>query len=216
MLENLKQLVLDNTLNAENMGLCKYGTGNISIRDKETGYVVITPSHVIRKTMTIEDICVVDINGHIIEAKIGRKPSSEVLMHLECYKVRKDAMSIVHTHSFYATAFSILKKEIRPIVYEAVSYGGKIASAPYGRPGTKDLAIKTAAPLKYANVCLMQGHGVLVVGNENVADTLINAQYVEDVARLNYLTYTLNGNKDSEFYVSDEELCSWEYPCEVK
>ena len=71
-------------------------------------------------------------------------------MHLYIYKERKDIRAIVHTHARYSTAFSIMNKPIRPIVYECAYLGktGTVPVAPYGRAGTVDLAEKVAEVMK--------------------------------------------------------------------
>lgn len=46
MLESLKKDVCEIAKRAQKDGLCKHKSGNFSARDKETGYVVITPTSV--------------------------------------------------------------------------------------------------------------------------------------------------------------------------
>lgn len=125
MLDKLKEQVIKIAKEADKSGMCKHKSGNFSIRDKKTGYVVITPSGVAREILTSDHICVVDLDANVIEMKTEAKPSSELLMHLEVYKTRKDVNAVVHTHSRFATAFAVLSKEIPPIVYECNNCGKK-------------------------------------------------------------------------------------------
>ena len=46
MLDSLKGKVVEIAIKAEHYGLCKEKTGNFSFRDKDTGYILITPSGV--------------------------------------------------------------------------------------------------------------------------------------------------------------------------
>lgn len=48
MLESLKKDVVAMAKRAQKEGLCKHLSGNLSARDPETGYVVITPTQVDR------------------------------------------------------------------------------------------------------------------------------------------------------------------------
>ncbi len=79
--------------------MCKHKSGNFSARDKETGYVVITPTSVDREVLTPRDMIVMDMEANVIENLSGLKPTSESLMHLMIYKTRPDANAIAHTHS---------------------------------------------------------------------------------------------------------------------
>lgn len=143
MLENLKKDVCEIAKQAQRTGLCKHKSGNFSARDNETGYIVITPTSVDRELLTPRDMVVVDKDAYVLENLSGLKPTSESLMHLKIYEIRPDAMAIAHTHSVYATTFALLNKPIPAIVYEVANLGitkCRIPVAPYGRPGTMDLA----------------------------------------------------------------------------
>ncbi|MBQ6356523.1 MAG: class II aldolase/adducin family protein, partial [Solobacterium sp.] len=56
MLEELKSEVVRIAKKAQNNGLCKHKSGNVSARDPETGYVCITPSGVDRDYLTPDQI----------------------------------------------------------------------------------------------------------------------------------------------------------------
>lgn len=213
MLDNLKKELLQIAVLAENYGLCKEKGGNFSIRDKETGYILITPSAVAREDLTEKHICVLDIDGNVIESLEGIRPSSESLMHLETYKVRDDIDSIVHTHSLYATIFAVSNKPIKPIVYEAINYGGYVYVAPYERPGTVELATGVAKLLEKNDACMLERHGLAVVG-KGIKETLLKARYVEEVAEIYYKSLLLNRFEEPKT-IEDEEFNSWLYPGEI-
>ncbi|MCX7885105.1 MAG: class II aldolase/adducin family protein [Caloramator sp.] len=214
MLEELKVKVVEIAKEADKSGLCKHKSGNFSIRDKKTGYIVITPSGIAREKLTYKDICVMDLYANVIESENKLRPSSESMMHLEAYKVRNDISCVVHTHSKFATSFAVIGKEIPAVVYEGMSYGGIIPVAPYGRPGTRALAESIIEPLKKSNACLLANHGVVVVGN-NPDDTLLNAHYVEEIAEIYFRALLINGGNEPPV-LSLEELRNWSYPTEIK
>ena len=58
MLESLKKDVVAMAKRAQKEGLCKHLSGNLSARDPETGYVVITPTQVDRELLTARDMVV--------------------------------------------------------------------------------------------------------------------------------------------------------------
>lgn len=215
MLEDLKKKLVEIALQADESGLCKHKSGNFSIRDAKTGYIVVTPSGVSRHDLTYHDICVMDIDANEVEIETNVRPTSELMMHIEIYKNRKDVHAIVHTHSNFATSFAILGKEIPPVVYEAMNYGGTVHVAPYGRPGTETLAKSIIEPLKFSDACLLEKHGVVTVDDKSIDNALLKAYYVEEVAEMYYHALQINNGKEPPVF-KEEELKKWEYPSEIK
>ena len=166
MLETIKETVLRCAQQAEHDGLCRHRAGNFSIRDAESGYICITPTGMDRMEMQTDDIVVIDGAGHTVEARSGKRPTSELMMHCAIYRNRSDVHAVAHTHSRTATAFAVMNKPIPAIVYELSLLGcrkGYVPVAPYGRPGTKAAAENVLAPLSIADVALMQAHGGVAV-----------------------------------------------------
>lgn len=215
MLDILKEQVVAVAKEAERLGMCRHKSGNFSIYDPETGYVVITPSGVARDVLGPEHVCVMDLSGKVIERAAEVKPSSEAMMHLYIYKERKDILAIVHTHARYSTAFAIMNKPIPPIVYESAYLGktGMVPVAPYGRAGTVDLAWKVADVMKDHEVCLMESHGAIAAGS-SLEDAFLKAQYVEEIAEMYYITLASTGGAEPKA-LPVEELEKWAYPKEI-
>lgn len=162
--------------------------------------------------MLPEDVVVIDMQGRVVEALTGKKPTSESMMHIAVYKARPDVGAIVHTHSKNATAFAVMNKPIPAIVYELFLLGckqGYIPVAPYGRPGTKALAESVLKPLEISDVALMQAHGVIAVAKD-LKEALLRASYVEELAEIYYKTLTVLGHEPD--VVPVEELANWKYP----
>lgn len=215
MLEILKEKVVKTAGKAERLSMCRHKSGNFSIFDPETGYVVITPSGISRDVLGPEHICVMNLEGRVIERREDVKPSSEALMHLYIYKARKDLRAVVHTHACYSTAFAILNKPIPPIVYECAWLGrtGTVPVAPYARAGTIELAEKVAKVMKEYDCCLMESHGA-IAASSTIEDALLRAQYVEDNAKLYYITLAAGGGEEPRTLPA-EELEKWAYPKEI-
>lgn len=217
MLEELKKQVVQYALAADRSGLCKHRSGNFSVRDEKTGLVCITPTGMDREEMTYHDVVVMDMDAKVVEAETGHRPTSESLMHLMAYKTRPDVHAIAHTHSKFATAFSILKKPIPAVVYEIATLGckaGYIPVAPYGRPGTPALAQSVVEPLSIADAALMESHGVIAV-DAVLKEALLKASYVEELAEIYYRTLTLLGGKEPHA-LENAELQKWAYPKEIQ
>lgn len=214
MLEKLKEEVIRIALAAQNSGLCKHKSGNFSIKDEATGYVVITPSGIDRKELTPAMVSVLDQDLNLLE---GLKPSSEALVHVEIYKVKPEIKGIAHTHSKMATAFACLNKPIPAIIYEVAAFrlaDGKIPVAPYGRPGTMELAKNVAETAKRSDLLLMEKHGVVALGKD-LATAYLAVQYIEEIAEIYFNALMINQGKEMDYF-SNAELQAWQYPSQLK
>ncbi len=207
LLNEKRRLVCEVAKEAHESGLCLHGAGNFSEIDRETGLIAITPSGVDRKSMTPEQIIIINLDGDVVESMENLHPSTEWQMHLNAYESRQDITSVVHTHSHYATAFAIAERPIDSVVFEALGYGGKTALAKFAMAGSIELAESIVEPLKEADVALMCNHGVLIVGECDVKGTLMKALYLEDVARLNHHALALNPNL---YVIPQSEFSRWE------
>lgn len=193
LLHMQRQKVIEIALKAQRERLIPLTMGNFSLRDKETGYICITPSGMDYPLLQPEDIVVVDILGTIIDG--NRKPSIETQLHCRTYAKRADIFGICHTHSTYATAWACCGKEIPVIVAElAGMIGGPVKCAPYAPMGTVELADIVAEHLYSQNAVLMENHGMLAVG-ENIDKAFANAVIVEEGAKITLYSMQIGGMK---------------------
>ena len=140
--------------------------GNVSMLVEDEDAVVVTPTRLRYDGMTIEDICVVDLDLARIEGE--RKPSIETPMHVATYKVRADVSAIIHTHQMSASALSVLNLPIPPLFDEVtLAIGKSVEVVPYALSGTRELHDNVAR--KLANRChcyIIQNHGALCIGTD--------------------------------------------------
>ena len=218
MLEQMKLDVIRIGRQAQHDGLCKHRAGNFSILDREEGVFVITPSGVDRDLLTPDDIVVMDLDARVISCKKGLRPSSEALMHIAIYKARKDLVSIVHTHSIYATVFAVLGKPIPPFVNEMILLNNKdmhIRTAPYGRTATTALSENVAAAMKDADCILMRAHGAVAADAKSIDNAYLKACYIEEMAELYHHILTVNGGTEPDI-LPMSEFEQWAYPSEIR
>jgi len=191
MLRELKELVCELNWELPRRGLVVMTSGNISGRDKETGYVVVKPSGVPFEILKADSMVVVDLDGKVIEGEY--QPSVDTASHLYIYRHRKDVFGVCHTHSNYATSFAALGEPIPPVLTAiADEFGGPIPCAPYCQIGEEEIG---KAVVEYIGECpavLLQNHGVFTVGPDPEA-ALKAAVMCEDVAKTVYLA-KLRGN----------------------
>ncbi len=141
-------------------GLVVGTAGNLSIRSDDL--VAITPSSVDYDALDAGLICVVGLDGEIVEA--ARAPSSELPMHLAVYGAT-DAAAIVHTHAPYATTLATVVDELPAIHYMIAELGGPVRVAPYATFGSDELAASVMDALDGRSAVLLGSHGTLTIGD---------------------------------------------------
>ena len=159
--------------------------GNISMLVEGEDAIVVTPSSMKYDEITIDDVCVVDLDKKRIEGT--RDPSVETPMHIAVYKNRKDVNAVIHSHPPFASVFAVLNKPIPPLFDEvAISIGNKIEVVPYALSGTPDLLNNVVGKLSNRCQCyILQNHGALCVG-KNMEKTVLYLELLEKVAAIYY------------------------------
>lgn len=132
----------------------------------------------------------------MLEALEGYRPSSEIKMHLRCYKEREDVGAVVHAHPATATGFACAHVPMDDYaMIESVIAIGSVPIAPYGTPSTDEVPEGIAPFLKEHDVILLENHGALTVGCD-----LITAYYrmetLELTAKIMLNARLLGGVKD--------------------
>jgi L-fuculose-phosphate aldolase len=159
--------------------------GNLSIFDRASGRVAISPSGIEYFDLQPEDVVITDLDGQVIEGQYT--PSSELGFHLALYRQRPDVNAVLHTHSVYATTIACLGWEI-PAVHYLVGFSGhKVPLAPYATFGTPELADNVATSIGDYNALLLANHGLIAVGAD-LGRAFNTAEEIELVARIYYQT----------------------------
>ncbi|MBB6217417.1 L-fuculose-phosphate aldolase/L-ribulose-5-phosphate 4-epimerase [Anaerosolibacter carboniphilus] len=200
LLEKLRIEVIEAGKQLKEYGLITLTGGNVSGRDEETGLVAITPSGMEYHALAPQDIVIIDLYGNIQDGK--RKPSSDMITHLQIYRAIKRINGIIHTHSTYASCFAILNENI-PVVSTTMAneVGGEVPVASYGPVGSEELGEHVIHNIKNQQAVLLQSHGVLTFGAD-VHHALKAAVMLEDAAKVYYLARTI-GKPQS---LSEEEI----------
>jgi|TARA_B110001452_G_scaffold240195_1_gene221624 L-fuculose-phosphate aldolase len=158
-------------------------SGNISVRWKD-GFL-ITPSGKKYSLLKNKDIVFVSDKGKFDKKK--GVPSSEWRFHQDIYLNKKEAQSIVHTHSTFATAISTHGKSIPAFHYMIAMAGGNdIKCAKYATYGTRKLSNNILKALKNRSACLISNHGQIAF-SENLSKAFELAEEVENLSH-QYIT----------------------------
>jgi L-ribulose-5-phosphate 4-epimerase len=169
----------------ENEKLNPLTSGNSSIR-VNNNLIAIKPTGMRFSKIREKDISIIDMDGKLIKGKLS---SSDSPLHLMLYKSISDINCVVHTHSHYASVFSILGKDISPLsTLHADFFGGKVPCLCFANHKTKEV-INTIQnnidKIKKANAFLIGNHGAFIIGKDT-EKTFKMAIALEESARLNY------------------------------
>jgi len=170
-------------------GLATWTSGNVGVRDPETGLVAIKASGVHFRDLTAESMVVVDLEGSRIDGRL--KPSSDTASHLYIYRYRPDVNAVVHTRSSYATAFAALGRSIPVyLTAQADEFGGPIPCGGFALIGGEQIGRVVVESIGDSLAVLLKNHGVFTVGPSGEA-ALKAAVMAEDIARTAWLALQL-------------------------
>ncbi len=193
--KELREEICEIGRNLFNKNFVAANDGNISVRLSETE-ILATPTATSKGYLKPENIVKLDINGTILEAKEGVKPSSEIKMHLRCYQKMEECNGVVHAHPPYATAFAIkgeiLDKATMPEVVIAMPV---IPLAKYGCPSTEEVPDSIEPFFGKVEAVNLESHGSITWGS-TLMDAYLNMERLEYIAKLTYITRQIDGERE--------------------
>lgn len=141
-------------------GLVVGSGGNISVRTA-ADEIVVTPSGRALDELESVDLVALGLDGAVRQGEAP--PSSESHMHLAAHRARADAVVAVHVHPPYANLLAATGHPIRLITLDHAYYVRQMATVPYLKSGSLELAEAVAARLAEVDVVILTHHGCLVV-----------------------------------------------------
>ena len=195
MYEEIKDQMCDVCHKMWQLGWVAANDGNVSVK-LEDGTFLATPTGISKSFITPEKIVHIDKDANIIEANGDYRPSSEIKMHLRCYKEREDVGAVLHAHPPAATGYAVANVPLDEYsMIETVIAIGSIPVTPYGTPSTYEVPDAIAPYLGEHDVVLLQNHGALSVGAD-----LLTAYYrmetLELFAKISLNAHLLGGAKE--------------------
>ncbi|EPV6560175.1 L-ribulose-5-phosphate 4-epimerase [Klebsiella pneumoniae] len=200
-MQQLKQQVFEANMDLPRYGLVTFTWGNVSAIDRQRGLVVIKPSGIAYESMTVDDMSVVDLQGHVVEGRW--RPSSDTATHLALYRRYPDLGGVVHTHSTHATAWAQAGLAIPALGTTHADYF--FGDIPCTRAlsaqevdeayelNTGQVTIETlgeANPLHTPGIVVYQ-HGPFAWGKD-AHEAVHNAVVMEEVARMAWIARGIN------------------------
>lgn len=159
-------------------------TGNISVR-LSSGEMLMTPTDASLGMLDPARLSKFSAGGAYIG---GDKPTKEAYLHQCMYCERKSCGAVIHLHSTYSVAISLLddldpEDLLPPMTAYYVMRVGRLPLIPYYPPGATELAKAVALKARHNHAVLLANHGPIVAG-----ETLRRAQYateeLEETAKL--------------------------------
>ena len=159
------------------LGLTPGMSGNVSVRS-ERG-LLVTPSGMAYDELQPDDMVQLAEDG---TPRGPRAPTSEWRLHRDILAARSDVGAIVHTHSLYCTALSMLRQPLPAVHYAIVlANTDEVPCADYATFGSAELATNVVAALRGGNAALMANHGMVALGG-TLKEALRVAAEIETLA----------------------------------
>lgn len=170
--------------------------GNFSLRlDDST--LLTTPAGTCKGLLSPSDLVLTNLDGIALDLpqNKGKKPSTELKMHLIAYRLRADVMAVAHAHPTTAVAFSVADKSLnRCVLPEAILTLGHIATAPYATPSTDEVPESIAAHVQHTDTILLSHHGALTFGSD-IFQAFYRLETLEHHAKTLLVAHMLGGEK---------------------
>ena len=150
-------------------GLTHGSTGNISVK-LDDGWLV-TPTGSSFGTLDPARISRLNSDGTLVA---GDPPSKEAFLHQAMYQQRPTAGAVVHLHSIYSVAASVLADVdpadvLPPLTAYYVMRIGSLPLVPYYPPGDSNLAEAVRGYAGRHHALLLANHGPVVAGTDLAA-----------------------------------------------
>lgn len=171
-------------------------SGNISARLDEE-HVLCTPSGLSKGRMLPDQLIVVNMDGEKVgiptAANYDLHPTSEILMHLECYRQRPDVNGVVHAHPETAVALTVAGISMeKALLAEVVIMLGLVPTAPYATPCGSDDRDSIRELIVSHDAVMLSHHGSLTVG-ANVWTAYLRLEVLEHFANILFKAEQLGG-----------------------
>jgi L-fuculose-phosphate aldolase len=154
--------------------------------------LLVNPFGLTWDEITASDVMQIDKGGKVLDGKWTVTPA--IPLHLELHASRHDAGVVVHNHPEWSTVWADVRRA--PGIYDqtgAMFHGEVAVYDDYqGAVNDRRNAAEAVKALGDANVALLAGHGVMVIGN-TPAQTYLRASSFEWRCKRAYQVATVGG-----------------------
>jgi L-fuculose-phosphate aldolase len=173
-------------------------SGNISARI-DNNSILTTPSGIAKGFMRPEQLIIVNMSGERVDlpnaANEHLRPTSEMAMHLECYRQRPDIQGVVHAHPPTAIALTISGHTFSEcLLPEVVILLGIIPILPYASPASQENQLIIRDAVAQHDAIMLTYHGSLTLA-KTLWDAYLRLENLEHSAKIIYMVSQLGGAK---------------------
>jgi len=157
--------------------------GNISIRtDRDS--VIITPSNMIKKFITPDDLVETDFDGKVIRG--SRKPSTEISTHLALYRGNTETKAVIHAHPPFTILVTLSGDNpfTNPVLAESALFLCDTTVLPFARPSTGEGA-ERIRDHAHRKVIVIANHGSFTHGKD-LTEAFALLETLEKCAMIDY------------------------------
>ncbi len=189
ILEELRTHVLQTALLLPKYNLVWMAGGTVCARDPQTGYVVVTPSGLDYERLAPDDMIVTDMDMTLVEGKY--RPSVALNLWIGFMRARPELNAVVHTHSPYATAFSVAYQSI-PVITETMAdwFGQPVPVTRYLSVEDPEFPTLPIDVMGDGYAVLLGNHGPITVG-KTLEQALERAVTLEEAAHTYLIARTV-------------------------
>jgi L-fuculose-phosphate aldolase len=177
-------------------GFIAASDGNVSAR-LDHDRLLITPSGLHKGLIEPQELLVVDMSGRVVGSRTAvnqqLKPTSELPMHLEAYRLRPDIESVVHAHPPITIALSIAGIPMADcLLPEVIVFLGIIPTTQYATPSSEENVHAIRSFIRNHAGLVLQRHGSLTVGNSPLQG-FMRLETLEQQARIRFMLEQIGG-----------------------
>lgn len=155
--------------------------GNLSVRLSDE-LILCTQAGCHKGMLSDDQLVVIDLDGKKVRG--GGEPTSEMAMHLACYRERPDVEAIVHAHPPTCIAFTVAGVSMaRCVLPEVVLTLGAVPTLAYETTGTELLAEKVGEAIRANDAVMLDRHGAVCVGS-SLLDAFCKLETMEHMAKI--------------------------------
>jgi len=192
-----KQQLVDCIRMLEQNDIMDYN-GHASIRLPDDR-ILINSGSCQRSRLTIDDICVIDLDANQLSGKDG----APLERHLHCgiYRVRPDVKAIIHCHPKWSTYLTMVGKPYKPVYAQgSLVHPMPLLDSP-NSINNRPMADQLAATLGDRPAALLKSHGAVAVGKD-IVEAFVLLNYLEENSMRQYMALQIG----EPYVFTDEEM----------
>lgn len=185
LIENTRRQMVETGRQMYQRGFIMAAEGNLSSRIEDER-ILTTVSGVCKGELSPDDFVLVDLEGRVIDG--DRPPSTELKMHLEVYRQRRDVRAVIHAHPAHVVSLTLVGESFdRAYLPESALLLGAVPVAPYARPSTGQVPESIRPFVRKSDIIVLERHGSLTVG-KTFEDAFRKLEVLEHTARIIWLS----------------------------